>query len=434
MQLQKSKLKILLLYNGTQLYTSTVYEHVNSFAKHSNHQFFFFHHDIYSSNDADLEKFDCIGIHYSIRMPYDNQLSPALYNKIKNCNKLKFLFIQDEYDFTSLTKKKIKDLKINLVFSVVPEKNIGVVYPKKEFPNTKFINVLTGYVELDDKLDIEIKAPSLRPIFCSYRARKLPLRYGKLGFDKFQIAEIVKSYCQKKNLPYDIDADENKRLYSQDWIKFLSQSRSVLGTESGSNIFDWNGNLDHIIQNFTNLEPDISDDDVYKQLLKPLEMENLMNQISPRIFEAIKYRCAMILFEGNYSGVIEPEKHYISLKKDGSNIEDVFRLLQDDSYVNSMTDQVYKDIILPENFSYENFVKKIDAEINQSFKDLKIFVSPPLETYKNFEIAIETIPEFKSHDFSKIYKENKLIRKIFQLMPIKIQKYIKKIYFILNKN
>ena len=42
MQLQKSKLKILLLYNGTQLYTSTVYEHVNSFAKHSNHQFFFF--------------------------------------------------------------------------------------------------------------------------------------------------------------------------------------------------------------------------------------------------------------------------------------------------------------------------------------------------------------------------------------------------------
>jgi len=163
-------------------------------------------------------------------------------------------------------------------------------------------------------------------------------------------------------------------------------------------------------------------------------MKNLMNQISPRIFEAIKYRCAMVLFEGNYSGVIEPEKHYISLKKDGSNIEDVFRLLQDDSYVNSMTDQVYKDVILSENFSYENFIKKIDAEIDQSFKDLKVHISPPLESYKNLKMPLESVPKFKSHNSFKIYKENKLIRKIFQLMPIKIQLYIKKIYFILNKN
>jgi hypothetical protein len=116
MQLQKSKLKILLLYNRTQLYTLTVYENVNSFAKYSNHQFFFYHHDIYSNDQLDFEKFDCIGIHYTIRLPFDNQLSPAMYNKIKNYNKLKFLFIQDEYDFPSITKKKIKDLKINLVF------------------------------------------------------------------------------------------------------------------------------------------------------------------------------------------------------------------------------------------------------------------------------------------------------------------------------
>jgi hypothetical protein len=245
---------------------------------------------------------------------------------------------------------------------------------------------------------------------------------------------MVKSYCQKKNLSCDIETDENKRIYSQDWIKFLSQCRSILGTESGSNIFDWDGNLDHYIQNFTNLEPDASDDDVYKQLIEPLEMKNLMNQISPRIFEAIKYRCAMVLFEGNYSGIIEPEKHYISLKKDGSNIEDVFRLIQDDSYVNSMTDQVYKDIILPENFSYENFVKKIDAEINESFKDLKISISMPLEAYKNLKMPTESVPKFKSRNFLKIYEKNKLIRKIFQLMPIKIQIYIKKIYFTLNKN
>lgn len=437
MQLQKNKLKILFLYNGTQLFTQTVSNHINSFAKYSNHSIFFLHHDIYLTHDINFEIFDCIGIHYTIRIPYDHQLSSAVYEKIKNFNKLKFLFIQDEYDNVLLTKKKIKELKINLIFTVVPEKNIEVIYPKKEFPNTKFINTLTGYVPLDQKLDLEIKPPSLRPIFCGYRGRKLPIKYGELGFDKVRIAEIVKSYCQKNFLSCDIEIAEENRIYNQDWYKFLLQCRSVLGTESGSNIFDFNGSLDIFIENFTYTNPDLSSDDIYKKIVEPLENKNFMNQISPKIFEAIKYRCALVLFEGNYSGIIKPEKHYIPLKKDGSNIEDVFRLLKDDSYVNSMTDQAYRDIIDSEKFSYDSFVKNIDSIVKQNYEDLKIPKNSYLLSFSILNEDFYTVPKFiekklnfriYNKEFSiKNLEKNKFMYLIWKLIPSKIKIYIKKL-------
>ena len=221
----------------------------------------------------------------------------------------------------------------------------------------------------------------------------------------------------------------------------MSQCRSVLGTESGSNIFDFNGNLDLIIQNFTYMNPNASSDDIYKKLLEPLEIKNFMNQISPRIFEAIKYRCALVLFEGNYSGIIKPEKHYISLKKDGSNIEDVFRLLQDDSYVNSMTDQAYKDIIDTQNLSYYNFVKKIDSVIEQNFEDLKIPINSHLTTSETIEFQFNNKAEFISGKSNiKFFNikipieklnQNNFLKKIWNLIPLKIKRYIKKNFFVL---
>ena len=43
--------------------------------------------------------------------------------------------------------------------------------------------------------------------------------------------------------------------------------------------------------------------------------------ISPRHFEAAAFRICQVLFEGEYSGVLQPMVHYVPLKKDFSNFE-----------------------------------------------------------------------------------------------------------------
>jgi len=67
--------------------------------------------------------------------------------------------------------------------------------------------------------------------------------------------------------------------------------------------------------------------------------------MSPRVFEAAAVRSCQILFEGRYSGILEPMVHYIPLKKDFSNFEEVLRRYRDESIRRELTENAHRDLI-----------------------------------------------------------------------------------------
>jgi hypothetical protein len=361
-------MNVLILYNSTQTFTNTVYEHLASFGDYSSHQVFYAHADPVSELNLDLKNFDAIGIHFSIRMPFD-QLSTSAEKAIKAFGGLKFLFIQDEYDFPQRTWYWIRNLEINLVFTVVPEAGIETIYPKAEFPNTRFVTNLTGYVP-ENLPQAQLPPPSERTLIVGYRGRPLPIRYGQLGIEKIAIGQIVKTYCDEHGVRNDIAWSEESRIYGPKWYDFVVSCRSMLGSESGSNVFDWDGTLNHVIERYRSDNPGVLDDDVYKDVIRPKEIDGLINQISPRIFEAIASRTVLVLFEGEYSGVIRAGEHFIPLSKDGSNIVDVIELLKNDAYVDAMADRAWHEIILSGKYSYKSFVGMVDKEMEHSFSEL----------------------------------------------------------------
>ena len=362
-------MNVLILYNSTQTFTNTVYEHVASFGDYSSHRVFYAHADPVAELNLDLKNFDAIGIHFSIRMPFD-QVSTSVEKALKAFGGLKFLFIQDEYDFPQRTWYWIRNLKINLVFTVVPEAGIETIYPKAEFPNTRFVTNLTGYVPENLPQAQELPPPSERTLIVGYRGRPLPIRYGQLGIEKIAIGQIVKTYCDEHGVRNDIAWSEESRIYGPKWYDFVVSCRSMLGSESGSNVFDWDGTLNHVIERYRSDNPGVLDDDVYKDVIRPKEIDGLINQISPRIFEAIASRTVLVLFEGEYSGVIQAGEHFIPLSKDGSNIVDVIGLLKNDAYVDAMADRAWHEIILSGKYSYKSFVRMVDKEIEHSFSEL----------------------------------------------------------------
>ena len=244
------------------------------------------------------------------------------------------------------------------------------VYPPHELPGVRFISVLTGYVP-ENLLSATLVPTSQRPLIVGYRGRPLPIRYGELGLDKIGVGEIVARFCIGRDIVHDIAWTEEARIYGPRWYEFMSSCRSILGSESGSNVFDWDGTLAGNIQEFRNKYPQADDSDVYSALIQPLEIPGLMNQISPRVFEAIASRTVLVLFEGSYSEVILPGVHFISLKKDGSNLDDVFKLLADGAYVDAMADRAYQDIIGSGRYSYNSFVRLVDMEIEASYEALR---------------------------------------------------------------
>lgn len=203
-------MNILFLYNSTQTYTNTVFEQINSFAKFSRHATFFCHLDQISSLELDLSRFDAVAIHYSIRLPFD-QIFGSAARTLKNYSGLKFLFIQDEYDYTCRAWHWINELGIRLVFTAVPEVSIPRVYPPDRLPGVQFVNNLTGYVPENLDFTTERVPASKREIVFGYRGRPLHVRYGSLGKEKVAIGEIVSKYCRANGIRCDIAWSEAEK-------------------------------------------------------------------------------------------------------------------------------------------------------------------------------------------------------------------------------
>lgn len=306
----------------------------------------------------DLNIFDAVVVHYSVRLTFDFIFSDFICRQLEKFNGPKFLYIQDEYEKTEMARKWMDFLQFDVIYTCVPDPYIEKIYPKQRFPATRFTNVLTGYVT-DDLKKHKAVALEGRKIAIAYRGRKLSHRYGRLGYEKREIGIKVREYAEENNIPVDIEWEDKYRIYDQ-WLEFLGSARATLATESGSNMFDFDGSLNEKALQWA----DVEFDEAYEEFFGEYDNYINMAQISPKVFEAISVKTALICFKGNYSGMIKPDIHYIPLEKDFSNIEEVFQKLMDDNYVRKMTERAYNDIILSGKYDIERNVELLDTDID----------------------------------------------------------------------
>jgi hypothetical protein len=196
-----------------------------------------------------------------------------------------------------------------------------------------------------------------------YRARALPYWYGALGQDKIRIGRRMQEECMRRGLRADIEWSEEKRIYGPGWYEFLGDCRAMLGSESGANVFDEDGSIQAGIREALAREPFLTYAEIERRFLVGRERPGFMNQISPRIFEAIALRTALILFEGDYSGVVRPGEHYIPLKRDFSNVDQVIDAVQDVELLTQLTERAHADVIRSGLFGYPRFVGMVDDVI-----------------------------------------------------------------------
>ena len=169
---------------------STVTDYLNALKKYSVHKVYeipMLHH---FPSKIDLEKFDIVITHYSLSLgpQIEHYLGKNLIEKLKKYNGLKISFLQDEYRDVRTYWKNLNELGIDILFSCVPTHEISNVYPPREVPNLKVVNVLTGYIpeSLTSFKQYPIKN---RPIDVGYRTRKTPFWLGRLGYEKVFIAD-----------------------------------------------------------------------------------------------------------------------------------------------------------------------------------------------------------------------------------------------------
>lgn len=361
-------LNILILYDDRSTHTVTVMEHLESFLRYSSHRVFY----SIATNGAecriDLSLFDLVILHYSVRLSLTWHLSPSYADAVRDFGGFKILFIQDEYEGTENARCWIESLGIHAVYTCVPEAYVPSVYPSSRFPKVEFIQNLTGYVPSHFESLQDFKPLPEREAFIGYRGRPLPYWFGNLGQEKITIGKRMKSICNERGIPEDIEWESEKRIYGEGWYKFLENCRAVLGTESGSNVFDEYGKIGQEIETALSRDPSLSYEEIFRSFLADHEGKIVMNQISPKIFEAVAHRTALILFEGEYSGVVKPDFHYIPLKKDFSNVDEVLEKVSDLDYLETLTERAYSEIVQSGRYSYETFVRDVNSFIQKHIR------------------------------------------------------------------
>lgn len=330
----------------------------------------------------DLSLFDAIGIHFSIKMHGYYYLSGAIKRKIKAFKGFKFVFLQDEYQKVNHTQDLLAKLGCDVLFTLVRPECFQQAYPDKRLKNLKKVHVLTGYVD-DALLSLDPPPISQRTIDVSYRSRRCDYRLGKLGQEKTILATEFPKYAKGHDLTLDISVEESDRVYGEAWFNLLKNSKVVLGTESGASIWDVDGRIGKKTRQFLRKHHHATFDTVFKEVLEPYEGNLHYSAISPRVFEAASAKAAMVMFVGDYSHVCKPDVHYIPLQKDFSNIGEVLEKIKDDTFLQSLADRAYEDLIASGSYAKERLSAATAKELTEAFKTQKLKASDPLQVKAN---------------------------------------------------
>ena len=306
----------------------------------------------------DWSGFDAIGLHYSVKLYNNYYLSAQLKKKLAEYTGVKFLFLQDEYQRVNQIQDFLAQTGFDVLFTLVNPHCLAAAYPDSRLTNLIKIPVLTGYVTHEMKHYSSLPI-SERPIDLSYRARRCAPWLGRLAYEKAWIADEFIQRTRAKGLKLDISLEESDRIYSKAWLALLGHSKAVLGTESGSSIWDFDRSIEKKTNQFLKTHREADFETVYENVLKAYDGNIVYSAISPRVFEAAAMKTAMIMFPGYYSGVCEADKHYVVLEKDFSNLDVVLKKLNDVDFLQALVERTYDDLILSGRYAETVFAQKI---------------------------------------------------------------------------
>lgn len=254
---------------------------------------------------------------------------------------------QDEYDHAAVLDEWLLELGVTSVYSCFGPEQLGTLYPRLLERRVSFHETLTGFINEDAARSVAARMTphSQRRRDIVYRARNLPYWFGSQGQLKHRIAGVVRERAADLGLDTDISTREEDTIYGDTWLDFLMSGRAVIGSESGSTVLDARGEVQRRIRQLLADQPDLTFAEVDEQMPAGWDSYAFF-AISPRHLEAVVTKTTQVLVEGRYSGVLEPERHYIPVRRDFSNLDEALERLRDIEAVEEMAERAYSDVYL----------------------------------------------------------------------------------------
>jgi hypothetical protein len=270
---------------------------------------------------------------------------------------LKVALPQDEYHHAHTLDDWLDDLGVSVVATVLDTNHRDELYPKLS-GKAAFYEVLTGYVDDMAAERVRLPAPDQRPYDVVYRARQLPFWLGSQGQIKHRVGEAVLARAAAHDLRCDISTRPQTVVLGAAWLDLLASGRMTIGAESGSSTLDKRGELGTTLADWLEREPGLTFEEVDDRMPSGWDDYRFF-AISPRHLEAVVTKTAQLLVEGRYSGVLDPERHYVPIRRDFSNLDEVLEQARDQERMAQLTERAYGEIYLSGRYNFRRLSEAI---------------------------------------------------------------------------
>lgn len=278
---------------------------------------------------------------------------------------------QDDFISTDILCDFINEMGLSAVFSAAPESEWPNIYNTVDREKVKFHRVLTGYLSNRTLAIISRFAQKgvPRDIGIGYRTAGKPYAwFGRHGYLKQDIADLFLARAPQRGIPVDISTENKDTILGDAWYRFLLSCKYTIGVEGGTSILDRDGSIHEKNMRYIKDHPEASFEEIEAACFPGRDGEAAIFVLGPRHLEAVATRTCQILTTGSYSDILKPGVHYIELKKDFGNLEEVLDLVASDQERLRITEGAYADIVASGKYSYGQFVKTVlEKSLGEAF-------------------------------------------------------------------
>ena len=183
---------------------------------------------------------------------------------------------------------------------------------------------------------------------------------GRHGTLKGTIADAVNERGPRRGLRLDVSTRDEDTLLGDDWFRFLARCRYTVGIEGGASVLDFDGAIKERTERYTVEHPDAGFDEIERACFPGEDGRLALFAVSPRHLEACATRTCQVLVEGSYNGVLQPGRHFIELRSDLSNLDDVLDSLGVEERRRRIVEAAHRDVVASGRYTYRAMVAEVE--------------------------------------------------------------------------
>lgn len=279
---------------------------------------------------------------------------------LKDSTAVKIVFAQDDYFYADVRDEMYVNLGIHLIYSVCPEPYWQQLFPRFLASGGEARRGFTAYVtpglRSAQKFDQD---PSRRNFDISYRTFGQGIFPNTLGELKSELGSRFAAATSCSGLRLDISNRKKHMLRGDDWLRFLGNSRAVLGSPSGSSVIVRTHDMGRRARELRLKMAGASAEQLEYLLYEEGDRGLSVTGLSPRNLEAAATGTAQVLIEDEYDGFLTPWKNYIPLKMDFGNLDMVLDSIRDRSVLSEISNNARRDLLSRPELQAENHVAEV---------------------------------------------------------------------------